>query len=64
MDPKMIIAAIPWVRRGWRMLPVPLRLPVLGAAAAVGVFFAITGREELKHAIRELRDGDNGGGSA
>lgn len=57
MDPKMIIAAIPWLRRGWKMLPVPLRLPVFGIAAAAGIFLAVTGRDELKHAIRELREG-------
>ena len=57
MDPKMIIAAVPWLRRAWRLLPMPLRLPVFAIAAAVGLFFAVTGREELKHAIREMREG-------
>ncbi|MFA9444057.1 hypothetical protein [Egicoccus sp. AB-alg6-2] len=55
MDPRLLITAIPWVRRAWRMLPPPLRLPVLAVAAAVGGYYAITGREELMNAINEAR---------
>lgn len=51
----MLIAAIPWLRRGWRMVPARLRLPVFGAAAAAGLFLAFTGRDELKQAIQDLR---------
>jgi len=59
VDPKMIIAAVPWLRRAWKLLPVPLRLPVFGVAAAVGIFYAVTGRDELRNAIREMREGDS-----
>ncbi|MFA9432286.1 hypothetical protein [Egicoccus sp. AB-alg2] len=57
MDPRMIISAIPWLRRAWRMLPPPLRMPLMLVAAGVGIYFAITGRDELKHAIEEMRAG-------
>jgi len=57
MDPRLIVSAIPWLRRAWKMLPPPARLPVLLVAAGVGIYFAVTGRDELKHAIEELRTG-------
>ncbi|GGI02629.1 hypothetical protein [Egicoccus halophilus] len=60
MDPRMLMSAIPWIRRAWRMLPPSLRLPVMLLAAAGGIYYAITGREELKHAIQEAREGLGG----
>lgn len=46
--------ALPWARRAWALLPAPLRVPVLLAAAAGGVALAVMSREEL----RELRQRD------
>ncbi len=42
----MIIGALPWLRRAWRFLPPPLRIPVLLIAAVIGVVAAVTGRKD------------------
>jgi hypothetical protein len=53
VDPRMLMTALPWLRRVWRLLPPPLRIPVLIVAAAVGIWYAITGREQLKEQFEE-----------
>ncbi|MEX1162533.1 MAG: hypothetical protein WEB03_03035 [Nitriliruptor sp.] len=45
MDPKAIIAALPWLRRAWRIVPGPLRVPLLLIAAVIGVVQFIQGRK-------------------
>jgi hypothetical protein len=52
MDIGMIMSAIPWVKRIWKLLPAPLRVPVLLVVAAVGVWYVITGREDLKQQVQ------------
>ena len=46
MNPQAIIAALPWLRRAWRVLPPPLRVPVLLIAAAIGIFQFLQGRKQ------------------
>jgi hypothetical protein len=53
MDLGMIMSALPWLKRLWKVLPPPLRIPVLLVAAAVAVWFVITGREDLKQQVQE-----------
>jgi hypothetical protein len=35
---QQIIAALPWLRRAWKFLPGPLRIPLLVIAAVVGLW--------------------------
>jgi hypothetical protein len=53
MDLGMIMSALPWLKRIWKVLPPPLRVPVLLVVAAVAVWYVITGREELKQQVQE-----------
>jgi hypothetical protein len=53
MDIGMIMSALPWLRRVWKVLPPPLRIPILLVIAAVGVWHVITGREDLKEQVQE-----------
>jgi hypothetical protein len=53
MDLGMIMSAMPWLRRIWKVLPPPLRIPILLVIAAVGVWYLITGREDLKQQVQE-----------
>jgi hypothetical protein len=46
VNPQAIIAALPWLRRLWRVLPPPLRVPVLLIAAAIGVVQFLQGRKQ------------------
>jgi hypothetical protein len=43
---KAIIASLPWLRRIWRWLPGPLRVPLLLVAAAIGIVQFIQGRRQ------------------
>jgi hypothetical protein len=52
MDIGTIMSAIPWLKRIWRLLPPALRVPVLLVVAAVGVWYVITGREDLKQQVQ------------
>lgn len=45
MNPQAIISAIPMLRRLWKFLPPPLRVPVLLIAAAIGVWQFLSGRK-------------------
>ena len=54
-----IISAVPWLRRVWQLMPGPLRIPVLLVAAAVGIWYAVTGRKQL---LEQDRDADPGQG--
>lgn len=47
MEFQAIMVAVPWLRRVWKLLPPPLRIPLLLVVAAVGVWYAVTGRKEL-----------------
>jgi hypothetical protein len=53
MDPQMLLSALPWARRLWKVLPPPLRIPILIAIAGVGVWYLVTGREDLKRQVEE-----------
>jgi hypothetical protein len=53
MDIGMIMSALPWAKRIWKVLPPPLRIPVLLVVAAVAVWYVITGREDLKQQVQE-----------
>jgi hypothetical protein len=57
VNPQAIIAALPWLRRLWRIMPGPLRVPVLLIAAAIGVWQFIQGRKD------DGGEGDGGGSS-
>lgn len=61
MDPKAIISAIPMLRRAWRVLPPPLRVPVLLIAAAVGLWQFFAGR---KTAATDEPSASDGAGSS
>lgn len=57
MDPQTIIAALPWVRRGWKLLPPQARPFVLVIAAGIGIWYAVSGREQLAEA-RDRNEGE------
>lgn len=38
MDVKSLLAAAPWIRRAWRVVPGPLRIPLLLVALVVWLF--------------------------
>jgi hypothetical protein len=44
VNPRSIVLSLPLLRRVWRVLPGPLRLPVLLVGAVVGVWYLVTGR--------------------
>ncbi|MDX1621149.1 MAG: hypothetical protein R3320_09175 [Nitriliruptorales bacterium] len=46
MDLKKAIAALPWLRRAWRILPGPLRLPLLVVGAVYWLWKKFRGQEE------------------
>ena len=45
MNLRTLIAAAPWLRRLWRFLPGPLRIPVLVLAAVVWLWRRMRGEE-------------------
>jgi hypothetical protein len=45
---KAIIASLPMLRRAWKFLPGPLRVPVLVIAAIIGIVQFVTGRRANK----------------
>jgi hypothetical protein len=44
VNPRAIVMSFPLLRRVWRVLPPPLRLPVLVVGALIGVWYLVTGR--------------------
>lgn len=46
MNPQAIIAALPWLRRLWRIVPPQFRVPLLLIAAVIGIVQFIQGRNE------------------
>ena len=46
MDPRAIMASLPLLRKLWRWLPGPLRVPVLLIAAIIGTWYVVTGRHK------------------
>jgi hypothetical protein len=46
MNPRAIIASLPLLRRVWRRLPGPLRVPVLVIAVIIGTWYVVTGRHK------------------
>lgn len=50
MDIKTALAAAPWARRAWRVVPGPLKLPLLVAGGAYALYTMATGKEESAEA--------------
>jgi hypothetical protein len=48
VNPQAIMAAVPWIRRIWKVTPPNLRVPLLLVAAAVGVWQFVSGRQSAK----------------
>ena len=46
MDPRAIMASLPLLRKAWRWLPGPLRVPVLLIAVIIGTWWVVTGRHK------------------
>ena len=46
MNPRAIVASFPVLRRVWRVLPGPLKLPILLIGAIVGIWYLVTGRRK------------------
>lgn len=46
MNPRAIIASLPLLRKIWRWLPGPLRVPVLLIAAIIGTWYVVSGRHK------------------
>lgn len=46
MDVKTALAATPWIRRAWRVVPGPFRLPLLGIGAAYLVYYKLSGKAD------------------
>jgi hypothetical protein len=44
VNPQSLIAALPWVRRIWKVLPPQARVPVLLVVAGVGIWQFVSGR--------------------
>jgi len=47
VDLSAIVSALPWLRRGWKLVPPAMRVPVLIVAAGVGIWYAVNGRQQL-----------------
>jgi hypothetical protein len=46
VNPQAILAAVPWLRRIWRLTPPQLRVPLLLIVALVGVIQFVLGRRQ------------------
>jgi hypothetical protein len=44
VNPQALIAALPWARRIWKVLPPQTRVPVLLVVAGVGIWQFVSGR--------------------
>jgi hypothetical protein len=44
VNPQAILAAVPWLRRIWRITPPQLRVPLLLLVAVVGIVQFVQGR--------------------
>ncbi len=65
MNVGMVLSALPWARRLWRTLPPPMRIPVLIVAAAVGLWYALWGRDQLhEHDVEDQADAGAGAPAA
>lgn len=58
MDLKTAIAATPMLRKAWRIVPGPLKVPVLLAGGAYAVYYMVSGKgnEAEAEAAAEGRD--------
>lgn len=59
MDVKRVIASLPWLRKLWRFLPGPLRVPLLLVGAVVWLWQRSRG-EDPDHAPAPELDRDPG----
>jgi hypothetical protein len=46
VDMKTAIAATPFLRKAWRFLPGPLKVPLLLAGGAYAIYYFATGKHE------------------
>lgn len=46
MDLKTAIAATPMLRKGWRLVPGPLKIPVLVAGGAYAIYYMVSGKSD------------------
>lgn len=56
VDLKTAIAATPWIRRGWRVVPAPLKLPLLAAGGVYLVYYYATGKHREAEAEAAAQD--------
>jgi hypothetical protein len=59
VNPQAILAAVPWLRRLWRITPPQLRVPLLLVVALIGIAQFISGRgsdDDAPRVSREERD--------
>lgn len=56
MDLKTAIAATPMLRKAWRVLPGPLKLPLLVAGGAYAVYYLVSGKGDQEEAEAAERD--------
>jgi hypothetical protein len=52
LNPQAILAAVPWLRRLWRITPPQLRVPLLLVVALIGLAQFISGRKQDEGAPR------------
>lgn len=65
MNPQAIISALPWLRKLWKVMPPPLRVPLLVVGAAIGAWQYLQGRkaEQQRPASDEQLPSQAGQGS-
>lgn len=56
MDIKTAIAATPLLRKAWRIVPGPLKLPVIIAGGAYAVYYFLSGKGDEAEAEAEGRE--------
>lgn len=50
MDIKTAIAATPMLRKGWRLVPGPLKIPLLVAGGAYAIYYMVSGKGDQAEA--------------
>lgn len=50
MDIKTAIAATPMLRKAWRLVPGPLKVPVLVAGGAYAIYYMVSGKGDQAEA--------------
>jgi hypothetical protein len=47
VNPRAIVMSLPLLRRVWRILPAPLRLPLLVIGAVIAIAQRLSGRRQV-----------------